>query len=107
MRNKIGPKTLPWGTPLTRGKTEEKQEPIHCHCKNRSIQSIWIADHYTINHVHIPLFIFKDTRVISKPYTLDRDPCVLVVIVVKYPPSLSIKRKVSLSFRKQWLLLIN
>jgi len=28
---------------------------------------------YTINH--IPPFIFKDTRVISNPYTLDRDPC--------------------------------
>jgi len=28
---------------------------------------------YTINH--IPPFIFKDTRVISIPYTLDRDPC--------------------------------
>jgi len=27
----------------------------------------------TINH--IPPFIFKDTRVISNPYTLDRDPC--------------------------------
>jgi len=29
---------------------------------------------YTINH--IPPFIFKDTRVIINPYTLDRDPCI-------------------------------
>jgi len=34
---------------------------------------------YTINH--IPPFIFKDTGVISNPYTLDRDPCLIIFLV--------------------------